>query len=178
MLKKQKSEEGEALVTTVFFNSERKQVHDRVSIDKVAYLTEADYTPSGMTALLDAVGATVEHIDMVHHYIRPEDLPPKTLFVIITDGLENASHHYSHEKVKKLIASHEEKGWEFLFLAANIDAASAAGSIGIRKERAANYSATPEGTDMLYDTVSDLVSYCRAGKSRTDDWDKKLKRKK
>lgn len=178
MLKKQKEEEGEAFVTTYLFNQELSLLHDRLPLDKVAEMESVDYRPHGCTALLDAVGAAVEHIQSIHRYLRPEDVPSRTLFIIITDGMENASHVFSYQKVTELIEKKKKKGWEFLFLAANIDAAKAASSIGISSDRAVRYTATTDGTEEVYDVVSDAVCYMRASRCVSDHWADKLKKKK
>ena len=124
MIEKQKKEPGNALVSTVLFDHERKVIHDRQDIQQVEPMTDRDYYVGGCTALLDAVGCAIHHIGNVHKYAREEDRPEKTLFVITTDGMENASRQYSYDKLKKLIRRQKEKyGWEFIFLGANIDAA-------------------------------------------------------
>ena len=132
MIEGQKKQEGEALVTTVLFDHEQVRLHDRVSLSSVQPMTENDYTVRGCTALLDAVGDTVEHVADVHRYIRPEDVPARTMFVITTDGMENASRRFDGNAIKKLVEQKREEGWEFLFIGANIDAIAAAGAIGIR----------------------------------------------
>ena len=163
MITKQRQEPGEAYVSTVLFDNESVVVHDRVSLEKVPLLTEKEYYVRGCTALLDAVGGAIHHIGNVHKYAREEDRPEKTLFVITTDGMENASRHYSYEKVRAMIQKQQEKyGWEFLFLGANIDAAREAARFGIAPERAANYHADSIGTDVIYESVSDAVSQVRS----------------
>ena len=158
MLEKQKLEEGEAFVSTVLFDDESSVLHDRVDIQKVAPMTRRDYFVGGCTALLDAVGEAIRHIANVHKYAREEDVPEKTVFVITTDGMENASRKYTYEKVKKMISLQQEKyGWEFLFLGANIDAAREAARFGIREDRAANYHADSKGTAVIYEAMSDAV---------------------
>lgn len=171
LIAKQNKEEGEALVSTVFFSNDSKVIHDRVKLENVPKLTDRDYVPAGCTALLDAVGDAVHHIANIHKYAREEDIPEKTLFVITTDGMENASRKYSHKEVKKLIEKvQEEKGWEFVFLGANIDAAEAAGSIGIRSENAVDYHADCCGTEMLYEAVGCAVSSIRSNKGISKSW--------
>ena len=171
LIAKQKKEEGEALVSTVFFSSSSKVIHDRLKLEDVPNLTDRDYVPSGCTALLDAVGDAVHHIANIHKYAREEDVPEKTLFVITTDGMENASRKYSHKDVKKLIERvQEEKGWEFVFLGANIDAAETADSIGIRAENAVDYHADCCGTEVLYEAVGCAVSSIRAKKGLNKAW--------
>ena len=139
MLRKQKKQPGEALVSTVLFNNHSVVIHDRVPLEQVQPMTEEEYCVGGTTALLDAVGGAIKHIGLVHKYARPEDRPEKTLFVITTDGMENASRKYTYEKVRELISRQKEKyGWEFLFLGANIDAAKEAERFGIGADRAAD----------------------------------------
>ena len=163
MLEKQRKEPGEALVSTVLFDDAAMVIHDRVPLENAKKLTEQDYYVRGCTALLDAVGGAIHHIANVHKYAREEDRPEKTLFVITTDGMENASRRYSYEKVKQMIEHEQEKyGWEFLFLGANIDAAREAARFGIGADRAANYHADHQGTGVIYETVSEAVCQVRA----------------
>ena len=159
MIAKQQKEEGEAIVSTVLFDDETDVIHDRVAIGEVKKLTEEDYYVRGCTALLDAVGGAIHHIGNVHKYAREEDRPAKTLFVITTDGLENASRHYSFTDVKKLIKRQQEKyNWEFLFLGANIDAIEVAGNMGISRDRAANYNCDEVGTALNYQVLEAAVT--------------------
>ena len=175
MLEKQKAEAGEAFVSTVLFDDESSVLHDRVDIQKVAPMTRRDYFVGGCTALLDAVGEAIRHIANVHKYAREEDVPEKTVFVITTDGMENASRKYTYEKVKKMISLQQEKyGWEFLFLGANIDAAREAARFGIREDRAANYHADSKGTAVIYEAMSDAVGCVRACRPMSADWKKKV----
>ena len=174
MLQKQKKAEGEVLVTTVLFNNERKTIHDRVAIDKVPLLTEKDYCVGGCTALLDAVGETVEHIKNIHKYARAEDVPQHTLFVITTDGMENASTKYSCAQVKHLIEQQKENGWEFLFFGANIDAVDVGCDLGIAKERVANFNNDAKGINLNFAAVSEAVSCLRTGKQLNADWKKNI----
>ncbi|SDB18625.1 vWA domain-containing protein [Eubacterium oxidoreducens] len=169
MVAKQQKEEGEALVSTILFDNAIYVIHDRVPIGDVKELTEDDYYVRGCTALLDAVGGAIHHIGNVHKYAREEDRPAKTLFVIITDGLENASRGYSFRDVKKMIEHEKEKyNWEFLFLGANIDAIEVAGSMGISKDRAANYNHDEEGTQLNYRVLDMAVSRARKCKHGED----------
>ena len=171
LISKQKKEDGEAYVSTVFFSNSSKVVHDRVKLEDVPELTDREYIPSGSTALLDAVGDAVHHIRNIHKYARKEDVPEKTLFVITTDGMENASRKYSHKDVKKLIEKmQKENGWEFVFLGANIDAAETAGSIGIRAANAVDYHADCFGTASVYDAVCEAVTSVRARKGVVNSW--------
>ena len=163
MLDRQKKEDGEAIVSTVLFDDRSEVLHDRVSLDKMEHITEQAYYVRGCTALLDAVGGAVKHIATVHRYAREEDRPEKTLFIITTDGMENASRRYDYEKVRDMVERQKEKyGWEFLFLGANIDAIQVAGRFGIQKEYAVNFECDSEGTRLNYDVVSRAVSSVRA----------------
>ena len=171
MLEKQKREEGQVLVSTVLFDSSSTVVHDRIPLDKVAPMTVKDYTVGGCTALLDAVGGAVHHIGNVHKYARKEDVPAHTLFIITTDGMENASHQYSGDKVREMIRRQQEKyGWEFIFLGANIDAVQAAGSIGIEEDRAVCYCSDDVGTSLNYQVLSEAVSHVRSGAKLDASW--------
>lgn len=166
MIAKQQKEEGEAIVSTVLFDDETDVIHDRVAIGEVKKLTEEDYYVRGCTALLDAVGGAIHHIGNVHKYAREEDRPAKTLFVITTDGLENASRHYLFKDVKKLIKRQQEKyNWEFLFLGANIDAIEVAGNMGISRDRAANYNCDEVGTALNYQVLEAAVTRVRKCKA-------------
>ena len=171
MIEKQRQEPGEAIVSTVLFDNESVVIHDRVPLDKVPALTEKEYYVRGCTALLDAVGGAIHHIGNVHKYAREEDRPEKTLFVITTDGMENASRRYTYEKLKAMIERQKERyGWEFLFLGANIDAAREAARFGISEDRAANYNADSEGTSVIYEAVSETVCNFRSSRPLTADW--------
>ena len=154
LVAKQKKEPGKCLVTTVLFDSRVQTIHDRVELQDLKPMTEQDYRVGGCTALLDALGGTIRHIANIHRYARREDVPKRTTFVIMTDGLENASRQFSSEEVKRMIRHEQEKyGWEFLFLAANIDAVETAGRMGIRADRAVNYNADARGTEVAYEAV-------------------------
>ena len=171
MLEKQKRESGEAYVSTVLFDNESMVVHDRVDIQKIAPMTRREYYVRGCTALLDAVGKAIHHIGNVHKYAREEDRPGKTLFVITTDGMENASREYTYDRLKAMIHRQTERyGWEFLFLGANIDAAKEAARFGIREDRAANYHADQKGTAVIYEAVNDAVSNLRASRPMSAAW--------
>ncbi|MGM9936947.1 MAG: hypothetical protein ACI38A_06350 [Candidatus Ornithomonoglobus sp.] len=176
MLKKQKKEEGEVLISTVLFDNECEVIHDRVPIDKISDLTDKEYYVRGCTALLDAVGGAIHHIGNVHKYVRDEDVPEKTLFIITTDGMENASRRYNYDKVKKMIERQKEKyGWEFLFLGANIDSAKIGAKIGINRDFTVDYRADKEGTALNYDVMSDAISHVRAcGAPLGADWKKRI----
>ena len=170
MLGKQKQQDGEAFVTTVLFDHEILTLHDRVKLADLKPLSDRDYVVRGCTALLDAIGQTVEHVKDVHRYIRPEDVPEKTVFVITTDGLENASKRFSADAVKKLIEQQKECGWEFLFLGANIDAVQTAATFGIAPDRAANFHADRKGTKTVYKAVAEAVCGFRASKCMPGAW--------
>ena len=175
MIEKQREVVGEVYVSTVLFNNSSHVIHDRISIKRIEPMTEQQYRVGGGTALLDAIGGAIHHIGNVHKYARKEDVPAKTIFLITTDGMENASHQYSSEQVKKMIKRQEERyGWEFVFGAANIDAVHTAETIGIRRERAANYRQDAEGTEMLFCAMSEAVTSYRKGKKVSDNWSKNL----
>ena len=177
LINKQKKESGEALVTTVVFNSSAETIHDRISIADVPQLTENEYVPQGNTALLDAVGDTIHHIESIHKYVRQEDVPEKTLVVITTDGMEIASREYRTSDIKTLIENKKSKnGWEFIFLGANIDAAETSESLGISREYSADYCATAMGTCTMYEVMADTVSSFVKNKSISKAWNKKLKK--
>lgn len=162
MMEKQKRELGETLVSTVLFDQDTQVIHDRVPLEELRPLTEEEYYVRGCTALLDAVGGAIRHIGNVHKYAREEDVPEKTLFVITTDGMENASCRYDYDRVKAMIRRQQERyGWEFLFLGANIDAAREAGRFGIRPECAADYHADSRGTRVIYESLSQAVCQVR-----------------
>ena len=175
MIEKQKREEGAAVVSTVLFDSESIVIHDRLPLDKVTRMTEEEYFPRGSTALLDAVGGAIHHIGNIHKYARKEDVPEKTLFIITTDGYENASKHYSYDKVRKMIERQKEKyGWEFLFLGANIDAADEAKRFGISADRAVNYKCDEEGTALNYEVIGEAVRTVRASRPLSAGWKKRI----
>lgn len=166
MISKQQKEDGEAVVSTVLFDDKCEVIHDRVKIADVKRMTEDDYYVRGCTALLDAVGGAIHHIGNVHKYAREEDRPAKTLFIITTDGLENASKRYSFKDVKQMIERQKEKyHWEFIFLGANIDAIEVAGNMGISRDRAANYNCDSEGTALNFECLEAAVTRVRKCKS-------------
>ena len=175
MIAKQRKEEGEALVSTVLFDNQREVIHDRVDIQKIKPMTREEYYVRGCTALLDAVGCAIHHIGNVHKYAREEDRPEKTLFVITTDGMENASREYTYDRLKAMIQRQKEKyGWEFLFLGANIDAAREAARFGITEDCAANYHADSKGTAVIYEAVSEAVCSVRASRPMSAAWKRKV----
>ena len=175
MIEKQKKTEGEAFVSTVLFSDDSQVLHDRVDISKIKPITADDYTVGGCTALLDAIGCAIHHIGTIHKYARKEDVPEHTLFVITTDGMENASHRYDSEKVKSMIKRQKEKyGWEFMFLGANIDAVETAAHFGIEKDRAVNYHADSMGTQLNYEVLADAISDIRLSKPLAAGWKKRI----
>jgi len=165
-IEKQKKLDGTCYVSTVMFANQSKVVHDRVKLDEIKNMTEEDYQVGGGTALLDAIGRSIHHIGNVHKYARPEDVPEHTIFIITTDGMENASRQYDSSTVKKMISRQQEKyGWEFIFLAANIDAVETADRIGIRRERAANYRQNRAGMRTSYEAMSEAIIAVRCAES-------------
>ena len=175
MIEKQKREPGEALVSTVLFDHESTVLHDRVPLGCVAPMTARDYSVRGSTALLDAIGGAIHHIGNVHKYAREEDRPEHTLFVITTDGMENASRHYSSDRVKQMIERQKSRyGWEFLFLGANIDAVETAGHFGIDADRAVNYHSDSKGTALNYEVLSETICAVRSSQPLGSDWKKRI----
>ena len=175
MIEKQKKLDGKCYVSTVLFSNRSSVLHDRIDIQKIEPLSEREYCVGGGTALLDAIGGAIHHIGNVHKYARNEDVPEHTIFVITTDGMENASCEYDSERVKQMIRRQEERyGWEFLFVAANIDAVETARNIGIRRERAANYKQTREGTHKVYEAVEYAMCSLRCEAPLGDEWKEKL----
>ncbi len=170
MIGKQKKETGKCFVTTVLFDNVSETLYDRVDLSEIPTMTDKDYTVRGCTALLDAVGDAIRHIETIHKYVRPEDVPAHTMFIITTDGYENASHTYTSDQVKKMIEAKKELGWEFLFLGANIDAVETAANIGISRERAVNYHADSTGTEKVYACMSAPISAMRRGNKIDAAW--------
>ena len=177
MLSKQKAEVGDAVVSTVLFDHECQVIHDRVPIAKVKPLTEKQYFTRGCTALLDALGGAIHHIGNVHKYAREEDRPEKTIFIITTDGFENASRRYSAEEVRSMVKHQQEKyGWEFLFLGANIDAVTVARDYGIASERAVRYECDGSGTELNYETISAVLCNVRHREVISPNWKVKIEK--
>ena len=171
MIEKQRRQDGECFVSTVLFDNVSEVLHDRVELKKIKPMTDKDYTVRGCTALIDAIGGAIHHIGNIHKYARREDVPEHTVFVITTDGMENASHIYSSDQVRAMIEKQKRKyGWEFLFIGANIDAVETAARYGISEDRAVNYHADSIGTQVLYESVSNVVGCVRANKSIEEDW--------
>lgn len=163
MINKQKKEDGQAYISTILFDDRQEVLYDRVPLNRIEPMNDTQYYVRGCTALLDAIGGAVSHIRTVHKYAREEDRPDKTLFIITTDGMENASRRYSYDAVKELISEQKERyGWEFLFLGANIDAVQVAGRFGINPDRAVDYNCDSQGTALNFDVLSDAVSHMRS----------------
>lgn len=175
MIKKQKKLRGRCLVSTVLFDDVSEVLHDRADLAKIKPMTEKEYTVRGCTALVDAIGGAIHHIGNIHKYSRKEDVPAHTVFIITTDGMENASCRYSAEKVKQMIRRQTEKyGWEFLFLGANIDAVETANRYGISKDRAVNYHCDSAGTQLNYDVMSDAICAVRMDAPLSADWKQRI----
>lgn len=175
MLEKQKKEEGEAIITTVLFDNKYELLHDRINIRGISPITEKEYYVRGTTALLDAVGRTIEKIENAHKHTLEAERPSKVLFVITTDGMENSSTRYNYEKIKSMIEDKKKEfGWEFIFLGANIDAVKAARDIGISEDRASNYNCDSEGTKLNYEVISETVSSIRSNKAINKNWKDKI----
>ena len=175
MIEKQKKEDGECYVSTVLFDNVSEVLHDRVRLSEIRPMTDREYTVRGCTALIDALGGAIHHIGNIHKYARNEDVPEHTVFVITTDGMENASRKYSSDKVKAMIERQKEKyGWEFLFIGANIDAVETAARYGIDRDRAVNYNADGKGTQILYESVSKAVCNIRASAPLSADWSEQI----
>lgn len=171
MIEKQKKADGEALISTILFDNTTEVLHDRMNIQNIKPMTDEDYSVRGCTALLDAIGGAIHHIGNIHKYARSEDVPEHTMFVITTDGMENASHMYDSKKVKQMIERQKIKyGWEFLFLGANIDAVETARSFGISEDRAVNYHSDREGTQLNYEVVSEAISAVRTSHTLSAEW--------
>ncbi|MCD7847301.1 MAG: hypothetical protein LUG49_04645 [Oscillospiraceae bacterium] len=175
MIEKQKRTDGEALISTVLFDNVSEVLHDRVNLQDIKPMTREDYTVRGCTALLDAIGDAIHHIGNIHKYAREEDVPEHTLFVITTDGMENASRRYSSDEVKTLIECMKEKyGWEFLFLGANIDAVETAKRFGIKEDRAVNYHSDHKGTQLNYEVLGDAISCVRCSAPLDESWKERI----
>lgn len=177
LIEKQRKQDGECYVSTILFSDKSEVLHDRVKLSEVKKMTEDDYMPSGCTALIDAIGGAIRHIANIHKYARAEDVPEHTMFVITTDGLENASRLYSSDEVKRMVEREKEKyGWEFLFIGANIDSVETAKGFGISADRAVNYHADSQGTAVVFSNISETVGAVRASKAIRSDWGSSISR--
>ncbi len=177
MIEKQKGQAGQALVSTVLFDHETAVLHDRVDVQQLQPMTDSDYTVRGCTALLDAVGGAIRHIGNIHKYARAEDVPERTLFVITTDGMENASRKYSTEKVRQMIERQKSLyGWEFLFLGANMNAVETAGHFGIGEDRAVTYCSDSRGTKLNYEVVGEAICRVRSRVPLCADWKRSIQK--
>ena len=171
LIEKQRGQAGKCYVSTVLFDHVSEVLHDRVELSNIPKMTEKDYTVRGSTALIDAMGCAIRHIGNIHKYARPEDVPEHTMFIITTDGMENASHIYSSDEVKKMVERQKEKyGWEFLFIGANIDSVETAGRFGICADRAVNYHADKQGTAVVFDAVAHTVGKLRSNQRLDATW--------
>ena len=175
MINQQKNAEGEALVSTILFDNVSEVLHDRINVKDIQPLTDHDYMVRGCTALLDAIGGAIHHIGNIHKYARREDIPEHTMFVITTDGMENASRYYSSNRVKQMIERQKIKyGWEFLFFGANIDAVETVSLFGIDEDRAVNYQCDSEGTALNYEVISEAISAVRCSVPLGSNWKKRI----
>lgn len=177
LIEKQKKENGEAYISTVLFDSSTEVLHDRVELNKIQPMTKDEYYVRGMTALLDALGGAIKHIGNIHKYARKEDVPEKTMFIIMTDGHENSSRKYHYDEIRRMITRQKERyGWEFMFLGANMDAISEARKYGIAEDMAVEYNCDRKGTAVSYDAVSDALSECRACGTVHKSWKSKIEK--
>ncbi len=175
MIERQKKAEGEALVSTVLFSDNSVVIHDRVDLRKIEPMTDRQYYVGGCTALIDAIGGAIHHIGNVYKYAREEDRPEHTVFVITTDGRENASRRYTSEQVKAMVERQKSKyGWEFLFLGANIDAVETAAHFGIAEDRAATFRNDAAGQALNYESVSAAMCSVRASRPLERSWKEKI----
>ena len=162
-------------MSTVLFDNVSEVLHDRVELSEIKKMTEDDYTVRGCTALIDAIGGAIHHIANIHKYAREEDVPEHTMFVIMTDGMENASRRYSSKEVKKMIEKEKEKyGWEFLFIGANIDSVETARHFGIGADRAVDYHADAKGTELNYRVLERAIHSVRSAAPLRADWKKDI----
>ncbi len=175
MIERQKKTEGQALVSAVLFSDESAVIYDRADLRTIEPMTERQYRVGGCTALIDAIGGAIHHIGNVHKYAREEDRPAHTVFVITTDGMENASHRYSAGQVRDMVKRQKEKyGWEFLFLGANIDAVETAAHFGIAHDRAVTFCNDSQGQALNYSEVSKAVSHIRGNMPLSASWKQKI----
>lgn len=175
MLEKQKEEPGDAVITTVLFDDRYELLHDRINLRGIAPITDKEYYVRGNTALLDAIGKTINKIGNVQKHTAEDERADQVLFVITTDGMENSSREFSYKKVRLMIERQKNKyGWEFIFLGANIDAIATAARFGIGEDRATNYNADSEGTMLNYKVISETVSHLRASRPISENWKERI----
>lgn len=171
LLERQKKTAGDVFITTVLFDDKVELLHDHLPLAEILPMTEKEYFVRGSTALLDAVGLTIQKVKSHQALLNDEQKAEKILFVITTDGMENASREYTYETVQQLIKRQTEvQGWEFIFMGANIDAAREAARFGIRKDRATQYISDKDGVNLNFQVISSLVSDFRDGKEISEDW--------
>ncbi len=177
MINQHKNTDAEAYVSTVLFNYKSTVIHDRLLIADVPELTNKEYSVGGSTALLDAMGDAIKHIRNIHKYARPEDVPAKTIFIITTDGMENASQRYDYDAIKKLVEEQKTKGWDFVFMGANIDSFDVASHLGISARRTVNYHNDAKGTQARFDAMSSFFGAAMSAVSMdeiADEWRKSV----
>ena len=175
MLAKQQKQPGEAVITTVLFDDQYELLHDRINLRGVAPISDKEYFVRGNTALLDAVGKTINKIGNAQKRTAEPERAEHVVVVITTDGMENASREFNEEKVRRMIEHQKNKyGWEFIFLGANIDAIATAERYGIGRDRAANYHADAEGTALNYSVVSETVSRVRTRQPIAENWKERI----
>ena len=177
MIEKQKKEPGETLVSVVTFNHSTRVIYDRVPLEQIPPMTDRDYRTGGSTALLDALGGAMKHIRSLHKSMPEETRPEKTVFVITTDGMENASRNYTRDQVRQKIEKHQKKhGWEFIFMGANMDAVQEAARYGIDERHSVTYAADAKGTALNYDVLDEAISELRAGRKLNENWKSRIER--
>jgi len=175
LLNKQRSEVGEAIITTVLFDHSYELLHDRINLKSIRNITDKEYYVRGSTALLDAIGYTIDKIGNVQKVTQEEHRADKVLFVITTDGMENSSRKYNYKMIKRMIENQKRKyNWEFIFMGANMDAISVANNFGIDANRAVNYHSDQKGTSLNFESMSKVVSKLRSSKPIDEEWKKEI----
>lgn len=175
MLQKQQALPGECRITTALFDNNYELLHDRIDIKAVSPLSEKEYCVGGSTALIDAIGRTINKIAAVQKNTAPEYRAENVIFVIITDGMENSSREYSAKKVKTMIEKQKKSGWEFIFLGANIDAVETASNFGISADRAQNFHADSAGVGLNFKVMGNAIAGLRTCGKLSNDWDEEIK---
>jgi uncharacterized protein YegL len=177
MLARQQTEPGEARITTVLFDHQYEVLHDRLDLKAVSPITEQEYFVRGSTALLDALGRTIHKIGSAQKFSKPEYRADKVIFIITTDGMENASCVYTYGEVKAQIERQKSRyGWEFIFLGANIDAVETAARFGIDRNRAQNYHADSKGSQVIYEAIACATVEFRKNATLSDDWKQEIEK--